>query len=61
VTWAGQNGELPDLVDYDSTDEELLTLAAEAVTTGSSPGIDAEHLKPIPGKRHERNKDPEVL
>ena len=41
VTWNGQNGELPDSVDYDSTDEELIRLAAEAVTTGSIPGIEA--------------------
>ena len=42
VTWDGQNGDLPDMVDYDSTTAELLQLAEEAVTTGGIPGIDAD-------------------
>jgi hypothetical protein len=39
VTWAGQNGELPDPVSHDATDREILQWVTEAVRTGGIPGI----------------------
>lgn len=41
ITWAGQNGDLPDPVIFDSTDGDLLQWAAEAVR-GGIPGIGAD-------------------
>lgn len=42
VTWAGQNGELPDPVPYDATEGDLKQMAAEAITNGYIPGIGAD-------------------
>lgn len=42
VTWAGQNGDLPDPVPYDATDGDLKAMAAEAITNGYIPGIGAD-------------------
>jgi hypothetical protein len=42
ITWAGENGELPDPVSYDATDGDLLQWAAEAIRGGSIPGITAD-------------------
>ena len=42
VTWSGENGHLPDPVHVDTTDEELLTMVAEAIAGGDIPGIDAD-------------------
>ena len=42
ITYNGQNGELPDLVAYDSTDADLKQIATESVSTGYVPGIDAD-------------------
>ncbi|MGF1465645.1 MAG: hypothetical protein ACFCGT_05895 [Sandaracinaceae bacterium] len=39
ITWAGQNGDLPDPVHVDATDVEILAWATEAVRAGSVPGI----------------------
>lgn len=39
VTWAGQNGELPDPVYIDATDANVRTWVTEAVRNGSIPGI----------------------
>jgi hypothetical protein len=39
ITWAGQNGELPDPVAYDSPNHAVLTWATEAVQAGDVPGI----------------------
>lgn len=39
VTFGGGNGEYPDPVNYDSTDEQILGWAAEAVRTGYIPGV----------------------
>lgn len=41
ITWNGQQGDLPDLVSYDSTDTDLKQVAAESVQAGYVPGIDA--------------------
>jgi len=38
VTWAGQNGELPDPVSHDATDRDILQWVTEAVRTGGIPG-----------------------
>ncbi len=39
VTWAGSNGELPDPVPYDATDNQVRAIATEAILSGSIPGI----------------------
>lgn len=39
ITWQGQNGDLPDPVPYNATDEEIKAMAAEAIGTGYVPGI----------------------
>ena len=40
ITFAGQQGELPDPVAYDTTDEDLKRMATESVRDGYVPGID---------------------
>jgi len=42
VTWAGQNGDLPDPVAYDAPDTAIRQWITEAVRGGSVPGIDAD-------------------
>lgn len=39
ITWAGQNGDLPDLVRFDAAGTEVLGWVTEAVRTGYVPGI----------------------
>ena len=39
ITWANQNGDLPDPVAYDTEDAVLLAMAKEAVQTDGVPGI----------------------
>lgn len=39
LTWYGQNGDLPDFVDYDGHDDVLKAIAKEAVETGGVPGV----------------------
>ena len=39
ITWARQNGDLPDPVSYTATDGEVKEFAQEAVSTGYVPGI----------------------
>jgi hypothetical protein len=39
VTWKGQNGDLPQLVFSESSDEAIRMYVAEAIQTGSIPGI----------------------
>ena len=41
ITWAGQNGDLPDPVAYDATDGDVRQWVSEAVRTGGVPGITA--------------------
>jgi len=41
VTYAGQNGDLPDPVNFDSTDGDVRGWVTEAVRGGSIPGIPA--------------------
>jgi len=41
ITYAGQNGDLVDPVDWDATDLDIRTWAAEAIRTGGVPGIEA--------------------
>ena len=41
ITWAGQNADLPDMIDKDLSDAEVRTLATEAVSNGV-PGINAD-------------------
>ena len=40
-TFAGQNGTLPDPVDFDATDAQIKAWASEAIRTGGFPGITA--------------------
>jgi hypothetical protein len=42
ITYNGQQGDLPDPVSYDSTDEALKQVATESVRDGYIPGIDAD-------------------
>lgn len=42
VTWGGQNGDLPDPVAYDSTDDAIKGMLAEAIRNGSIPGLRAD-------------------
>lgn len=39
ITWAGQNGDLPDPVSYDATDADVRQWITEAVRNGDVPGI----------------------
>lgn len=39
ITYKGQNGELPDPVNFTASQEEILRWVGEAVHTGSVPGI----------------------
>jgi len=39
ITWAGQNGDNPDAVLYDSSDVEILRIAQEGIRAGYVPGI----------------------
>ena len=41
ITWAGQNADLPDLIDKDLADAAVKALATEAVS-GGVPGIAAD-------------------
>lgn len=40
ITYGGQQGDLPDDVMFDATDEDLKRMAGEAVRGGDIPGID---------------------
>lgn len=42
ITFGGDQGDLPDLVSYDSTDGDLKQVATESVRAGSVPGINAD-------------------
>jgi hypothetical protein len=44
VTWAGQNGDLPDPVSFDATDGDVKQWLTEAIRTGGVPGIVADRL-----------------
>lgn len=39
VTYSGEYGELPDPVNYDSTDGDVRGWVSEAIRTGGVPGI----------------------
>jgi len=39
VTWAGQNGDLPDPVPFGATEGDIRQWAAEAIRTGGIAGI----------------------
>jgi hypothetical protein len=43
ITWNGQNGDLPDPVSWHASDKEILQWAAEAIRSGSIPGISKTH------------------
>jgi hypothetical protein len=42
ITYKGQNGDLPDPVNFESTNGDVLGWVAEAIHTGSVPGINAD-------------------
>tara|TARA_R100000656_G_scaffold104176_1_gene76011 strand:- start:45897 stop:46172 length:276 start_codon:yes stop_codon:yes gene_type:complete len=42
ITWAGSNGDMAQPVATDATDAEIKEWAAEAVRTGSVPGLNAD-------------------
>ena len=39
ITWSGENGDLPDAIDFDAADAQILNWAAEAIQNGGVPGI----------------------
>jgi hypothetical protein len=39
VTWAGQNGDMPQPVEFDASNQDILSWVTEAVQSGSIPGI----------------------
>lgn len=41
-TWAGQNGDLTDTVQYDATDAQIKTWLTEAIRNGDIRGIQAD-------------------
>jgi hypothetical protein len=42
ITWNGQNGDLPDMVDFDAGDADVKQWVTEAVRTGGVPGVTAD-------------------
>jgi len=42
ITYKGNNGNLPDPVNYEATNGDILGWAAEALRTGGVPGIPAD-------------------
>lgn len=42
VTWKGQQGDLPDFVEYGAADGDIFQWVTEAVRAGDIPGIDAD-------------------
>jgi len=42
VTWAGQNGELPDPVPFDANDADIKQMVTEALRAGDVPGVTAD-------------------
>jgi hypothetical protein len=54
ITWAQQNGDLPDPVAFDATDANILTWATEAVRGGDVPGIEADQNADFDGYVVER-------
>lgn len=41
VTWDNQNGDLPGAIAYDSSDDQIKRMVAEAIRNGNIPGIQA--------------------
>ena len=54
VTYANQNGDLPDPVLYDSTDEDVVRMAQEALRGGGIPGVDANMGADLSGYKVDR-------
>lgn len=44
VTYAGANGDLPDPVAFDATNEQVKGWISEAIRGGGVPGIDAQEV-----------------
>ena len=42
ITWGGQNGDLPDPVQYDASEDNIRQWITEAVRAGDVPGIPAD-------------------
>ncbi len=42
ITWAKEQGDLPEPVPWDATDAEIIGMATEAIQTGHVPGITAD-------------------
>ncbi len=54
VTYANQNGDLPDPVLYDSADTDVVRMAQEALRGGGIPGIDANIGADLSGYKVDR-------
>lgn len=42
ITYAGQNGDLPDPINFDSSDADVRSMLTEAIRSGGVPGIPAD-------------------
>jgi hypothetical protein len=42
ITYAGQQGDLPDPMPYDASDADIKRIATEAIHNGDVPGIEAD-------------------
>lgn len=42
ITYGGQQGDLPDFINGDATDQEIRAWATEAMAQGNIPGIPAQ-------------------
>lgn len=42
VTFAGMNGDMTDPIRYDATDGDIKAMVAEAIRSGSIPGVTAQ-------------------
>jgi hypothetical protein len=42
ITFGGSNGDLPDEVDFNATDAQILSWVTEALQSGGVPGIAAD-------------------
>jgi hypothetical protein len=49
VTWEGQNGDLPDPVDYNASDAQILTWVTEALQGGGVGGVRSDRRARVEG------------
>ena len=42
IVWNGEQGELPDPIEYDLADQDIRAMAQEVIQTTGTPGIDMD-------------------